>query len=156
MDSFTHSDCLHVVYISRLASSADYRAFAAICRSARARNPVLGVGGVLLFDGERFCQWLHGDPSAVQGLMATITLDHRHTDLRLLHHATIADDGSDSRWCSGFVLPDALDMLDRSGCGRNDVMGSFLRLLTSADLEPSVMLHGAPELPVGQSCRGSA
>jgi hypothetical protein len=156
MESPSGSDSLHIIYISHLAPSADYRAFAAVCRTARTRNPTLNVGGVLLFDGERFCQWLHGQAGAVEDLMASITRDDRHTDIQVLLHATLAHDLADSRWCCGFVLPDALDVLDRAGSGRNDAIGSFRELLATADLEPSVTLRGAPEPPAAQACLDGA
>ena len=148
----SRADHLHVIYMSRLAPGADYRAFAAVCRRARTYNPSLGVGGVLLFDGERFCQWLHGDPSVVQTLMATIAQDHRHTDLQLLHCAAKTDEDSDSRWCCGFVLPDALDILDSDGAGRHDAVGSFTQLLVTADLEPSAALNRTPAPAPARYC----
>lgn len=154
MEHLTHLDDLHVVYVSRLAPSADYRAFAAVCRSARARNPAIGVGGVLLFDGERFCQWLHGDPAVVDALMATITSDQRHIDLQLLHHAIGAHGEGDGRWHCGFVLPDALDVLERAGAERQDAMALFMELLASADLEPPGPPPRTPEAPT-HSCHGA-
>lgn len=152
MEHIIHPGSLHVVYISSLAPSADYRTFAAVCRSARARNPALGVGGVLLFDGERFCQWLHGDPAVVEALMATITSDQRHVDLQLLHHAIGGAGEADGRWHCGFVLPDALDALERVGSERQDAMGLFMELLAGADLEPLGPPSRTPEAPTPSSC----
>jgi len=127
-------DPLHVIYISRLAPDEDYRTFTAVCRTARARNSALDIGGVLLFDGERFCQWLHGSAEAVSSLLATIALDQRHVDFKLLHLG-----GSDlilphRNWRSGFVAPFALDVLASKSKGATEVLPVFMTVLAQAEL----------------------
>jgi hypothetical protein len=135
MDAITtRPDPLHVIYINRLVPDKDYRAFGAVSRTARARNAALGVGGALLFDGERFCQWFHGSVEVVSGLLTTIAQDRRHVDFKLLHVG-----GSDltppiSGWCNGFVAPFALDVLDSNGIGSDEVLPMFLNVLAEADV----------------------
>jgi len=134
MPSHTNLDHLHVIYISRLAPDEDYRAFTAVCRTARARNSALGIGGVLLFDGERFCQWLHGSAEAVSSLLTTIGLDRRHVDFKLLHLGGSDFIAPDRNWRSGFVPPFALDVLASESMGATEVLPMLMNLLDQAEL----------------------
>ncbi len=77
-----------VAYTSRWAGDSlpdDVQAIAAI---AHARNPAVGVTGVLLCDpteaGARFVQVLEGPQERVHALLARIVHDRRHTDVRML------------------------------------------------------------------------
>lgn len=134
MPSHPNPDPLHVIYISRLAPDEDYRAFGAVCRTARARNSALGIGGVLLFDGERFCQWLHGSGDVVSRLLTTIALDQRHVDFKLLHLGGSDVTPATSGWCSGFVPPFALDVMDSKRMGSAEVLPLFMNVLDQAEL----------------------
>jgi len=147
MSSRSNPDPLHVIYISRLAPDEDYRAFATVCRVASARNPELGVGGMLLFDGERFCQWLHGAADAVSQMLASIVLDQRHVDFKLLHLGSSDFTPINSSWCSRVVPPCALDVMDSKSLGSTEVLHTFMNVLaTTADL-----LSG---LPLAESSKG--
>jgi hypothetical protein len=134
MPSRPNPDSLHVVYISRLAPDEDYRAFGAVSHTARTRNPALGVGGALVFDGERFCQWLHGSAEVVSRLLTTIALDRRHVDFKLLHLGGNDLTPAISGWCNGFVLPFALDVMDHKRIGSAEVLPMFMKVLAEADL----------------------
>ena len=103
------SEPLHIVYISRLAPHRDSAVFGNICLLARARNIDWGISGVLLFDGERFLQWLCGPPDKVSRLMRAIVADERHVDLRVLLETTLPATASAQLWRAGFVDTDALD-----------------------------------------------
>jgi hypothetical protein len=134
MSSQPNPDPLHVVYISRLAPNEDYRAFGAVCRTARAMNPKWGVGGVLLFDGERFCQWLHGSADAIGRLLTNIALDQRHVDFKILHLGGSDCIPPNHSWCSGFVAPFALDVMDSESIGATGTLPVFMQVLAEADL----------------------
>lgn len=134
MPSHPNPDSLHVIYISRLAPDEDYRAFGAVSRTARTRNAALGVGGALLFDGERFCQWLHGSVEVVSGLLTTIALDRRHVDFKLLHLGGSDFTPAISSWYSGFVPPFALDAMDHKRIGSAEVLPMFINMLAQADV----------------------
>lgn len=134
MSSHPNPDLLHVIYISRLAPDEDYRAFGAVCRTARAMNPKLGVGGALLFDGERFCQWLHGSADAVSRLLTNIALDRRHVDFKLLHLGGSDFTPPNRSWCSGFVPPFALDVMDSENIGATGALPMFMNVLAEADV----------------------
>lgn len=71
------------LYVSKsLISPSDSDAvIAGIVVHARERNATLGITGALVFTGTRFAQILEGDSAAIHGLLDTIRLDSRHTDM---------------------------------------------------------------------------
>lgn len=125
-------DTLHAIYISRLAPGEDDRAFDAVYQIARAANPSLGVGGALLFDGQRFCQWLHGSSEAVSNLLADIALDRHHVNFRLLYLDAHDFTPAVNRWCSGVVPPLTLDEMDNKKMGSPQVLPMFMNALSAA------------------------
>jgi len=52
--------------------------------SSRERNTASGLTGMLLYSNQSFLQLLEGDPSALAETYTRITVDKRHTNLRLL------------------------------------------------------------------------
>jgi len=53
----------------------------AILASARINNPLEGISGLLVFNGDSFMQILEGSESAVDGLTARLRSDPRHSDM---------------------------------------------------------------------------
>ena len=143
-----NTETLHVIYISQLAPGQNCAVFSAICRVARSRNTDLGIAGVLLFDGERFLQWLHGARDPVSQLMNAIVADERHTDVRVLLHRPLPATEADRRWRTGFIDADALDAfaaLDPSDHGA--LFDGLAQLLAQADLDPVPQIPLPPALP---------
>jgi len=143
-----NTDTLHVIYISQLAPDRDCAVFSAICRSARSYNIERGIAGVLLFDGERFFQWLRGAHDEVSQLMDTITADPRHTQVRVLLNAQWPTPEHERGWRAGFVDPEALDAfaaLDPAD-GRA-MLDGLAGLVAQADLDPVLRVT----MPTGQS-----
>ena len=77
-----------LLYISVLEPSVEISAIVALTKRARSANKDLDITGVLIFDGERFCQYLEGGIKNVVTLFNRITLDVRHTDVQMLHQGT--------------------------------------------------------------------
>lgn len=102
---------LHIVYVSRLALGRDDGVFSGSCRHARVHNLAHGITGVLLFDGERFLQWLYGAPGEVAPPMDRIAADARRTGVQVLLQAQWPAAESGSRWRSGYVDAEALEAL---------------------------------------------
>lgn len=86
-----------LVYLSRILENVGASSVTDIVRAARSNNTRLHINSVLIFDGWRFCQYLEGEEAIVAELVDRIRTDARHTDFRLLYHAT----------CSGIpLIPD--------------------------------------------------
>jgi Sensors of blue-light using FAD len=129
---------LHFVFISRLAAGRDATTFDDICRHANTRNPERRIAGVLVFDGERFVQWVYGPRVEVRRLMGAIVLDARHTALGVRLEAMLPAHKLElePRWRSGWVSPDALDgfatLRRTDGAGILTALG---RLIDQAELD---------------------
>jgi hypothetical protein len=134
-------DELHLAYISTLAPDHDHTVFSAVCRVSRVRNAERGIAGVLLFDGQRFCQWLYGEPNAVRTLMSRIALDPRHTDVTMVLETTLPSLEFDPHWHAGFVDAERLDTLAaRQGQGDDAVLETLSEVIGHADLEPPLLV----------------
>lgn len=78
-----------VLYVSTLAPDEPLSVVSAIAAAARAKNQRLGLTGLLVFDGMRFCQQLEGDQKEVMALLERIREDRRHTAVEILHHGPL-------------------------------------------------------------------
>ncbi|HMV52977.1 MAG TPA: BLUF domain-containing protein [Rhodocyclaceae bacterium] len=75
-----------IIYTSRLASrerTVD-AVLGSIRQQSRARNPAIGVTGVLMFHAGRFLQVLEGEEPHLRELMSRIAVDARHADMLVL------------------------------------------------------------------------
>jgi hypothetical protein len=123
-----------ILYVSRLAPGLGYDTFTSICRSARNHNARHGIAGVLLFDGQRFCQELRGPREAIDALMDRIARDPRHEQLAVLVDAPV-DDPAPPSWRAGYCEPNALDPLDTPDPPGHEAADAIFRaLLEIADL----------------------
>lgn len=59
--------------------------------SARDGNAYFGVTGSLLFSDGCFAQILEGPPESVDHIYGAIVIDHRHTEVTLLHRAQVTE-----------------------------------------------------------------
>lgn len=87
------------LYCSLLASDLPPATVGAIVTQARARNAEDGISGLLVFDGQCFCQHFEGPREAVQALMARLQRDPRHVALVVVHDGPLA-----ARRYSGFAM----------------------------------------------------
>ena len=87
----THCAALYeVLYVSTLAPLHPPRVVAEIAARARHVNAELDVTGLLIFDGQRFCQQLEGPQKSVLKLIERIRNDPRHINVEVLHHGPLA------------------------------------------------------------------
>ncbi|MBU0746197.1 MAG: BLUF domain-containing protein [Gammaproteobacteria bacterium] len=79
-----------VLYVSTLAPEQPLSVVAEIAGRARQLNGELDITGLLIFDGQRFCQQLEGPKKAVLKLIERIRNDPRHINVEVLHHGPLA------------------------------------------------------------------
>ena len=79
-----------VLYVSVLAPGVSVSAVAAIASHARIANAQRGVTGLLVFDGNCFCQQLEGMQKNVLSTMARIDQDPRHVQMQVVHQGRLA------------------------------------------------------------------
>ena len=84
---------VRLMYASRAAAAVDEEELVAILRQSKAKNPALGLTGVLCacFSERIFLQVIEGGRSAVNALYNRIVADPRHTGVELLSYAEIAE-----------------------------------------------------------------
>lgn len=75
-----------LVYVSKAVegSDVDLWTLTSILYAAQRNNRQNGISGLLLAHDGYFCQVLEGSRTAVDGLMAILAEDPRHTDLTVL------------------------------------------------------------------------
>ncbi len=79
-----------VLYVSTLAPTQPLSVVAQIAGRARLANAQHNITGLLIFDGQRFCQQLEGPQKTVLKLIERIRNDPRHINVEVLHHGPLA------------------------------------------------------------------
>jgi len=75
---------VRLLYASRASSPTDPSVYDAILEQSRARNPKLGITGILCYSENLFIQVLEGGRDEVCELYNTIVRDGRHQHVRIL------------------------------------------------------------------------
>lgn len=92
---------VRLLYASRLTDGGP-AAIESILAQSRAKNPELGITGVLCHGGGVFMQVLEGGRAPVNELYNRIARDDRHREVTLLHYEEIAERRF-SNWTMGQV-----------------------------------------------------
>lgn len=111
-DRHTDPTALHcLLYRSQIAPQADLRCIADIVKRARRFNPTQNISGLLVFDGNYFCQYLEGSPSALNGLIRQIEVDPRHIEFEMLHHHPLEGTRRFTNWSMAYCVVDEEEYL---------------------------------------------
>lgn len=118
------------LYLSRLAHDQNSDTATEILRQSHPRNLADGITGALVFDGQRFCQLIEGQPAVVRELAARIAIDARHSDMTVMFDAIDDTPQHFSRWDSIFCAATDLDPFDvRGAIGPQQALATFMALL---------------------------
>jgi len=112
-----------LAYVSEAARGLGLKDLKQILRRSREHNFRADLTGYLVFDGVWFAQLLEGEAAALDDVMARITADPRHSDLRLLMREDITQRCFES-WCMGcanLAAPVHLDTSELRGVIRDFV-----------------------------------
>ncbi|MFD0917556.1 BLUF domain-containing protein [Pseudahrensia aquimaris] len=132
-----------LVYASEAVAGLTQNDIEDILSCANARNPALGITGLMIFDGKRFLQLLEGPFDSVETIFASIERDPRHTDIIRYYGQNVATRSFDS-WSMGFKSVDSAKAyeevarmegrsLNLSAADLPSMGGRLLRLLHDAD-----------------------
>ena len=123
------------LYVSELAPAMPSTVVGQILRQSRDRNHRLKLSGALLFDDERFCQLLEGDPDTTQALMQRIEHDTRHHNVKMLLNTLSPAPRMMPQWQCGYADHDAFDAINAAAVGDiEQAAQAFLKLLPTCDL----------------------
>ena len=90
-------------YHSRLAPGHRYSTVSDIISTARSFNASHGITGVLVFDGDRFCQFIEGPPADIDGLVERLAKDSRHVDFIVLIRDSMAHERLYPYWSMAYA-----------------------------------------------------
>ena len=128
------SSLYEVLYVSTIAPEAPLSVVADIVRKARPGNQERDITGLLIFDGQRFCQQLEGSQKLVLSLVERIRADPRHTDVHVVHHGALATRRF-RQFDLGYTSSDDGDLLARlAQLDGQAAMAAFTALLAHVDL----------------------
>lgn len=74
---------IRILYSSTARADIEESDIEAIIAQATKANKARNITGALAFNGWKFCQCLEGDEKTVRELLALISQDDRHSDLRI-------------------------------------------------------------------------
>ncbi|MES2943024.1 MAG: BLUF domain-containing protein [Pseudomonadota bacterium] len=123
-----------VLYVSVMAPDLPISTVADIAGKARIANDKAGITGLLIFDGQRFCQQLEGDRKAVLKLLERIREDPRHTQIEVLHHSALAERRF-RRFGLAYTMVEDIDTLARlEQLDGQAAVDAFVALISTLDM----------------------
>lgn len=124
-------------YISHLNRDLGPGCITDIIRVARSRNRSLHLTGILIFDGDRFFQYLEGVKQHVMEIVESIRVDPRHREMQ-----TIVDGEKQAprffpTWSMAYALTTDENLLMHISLQREAGLGeALLRCIPELDMEP--------------------
>ena len=125
-----------LLYLSSLAPGVPVTEVSRIVATARRRNAAESITGLLVFDGDHFCQYVEGPPAAVEALLQRLQCDERHTALDILVDGTFEGERRFSNWRLGYVDSFEGDELAAlHGLRGDEALDCLRRLVPRLDVE---------------------
>jgi len=103
-----------LLYVSEL-TNFDAGEIDSICHQSRANNARDDITGLLVFDGQAFCQFVEGPRDAIAALLERLERDPRHVEMRVLQHGPVASGRRFPAWRLGYAYsadPAAIAQID--------------------------------------------
>jgi methanogenic corrinoid protein MtbC1 len=144
--------------VRRLAAQDLYK----LARDAQSRNRAESITGLVLYDDDRFFQWLEGPADSLARIMQSIYSDPRHADIEVLENRPttarvfgdwsmklISSDQSAGLWHGDVVEPPSamIAQLRRSPKTAPVILAALMPIAPVAP-EPSTSLHTSPRAAV--------
>ena len=123
-----------VLYVSEL-SGQDVGSVGSILATARRNNAVYGQTGVLVFDGERFCQYVEGETSKVRALLRNLLADNRHENVQILADLPISKRAFQQFRTGYSDVEDMNALKEMTTHFSGDAVRRFLEMVESCDIE---------------------
>lgn len=131
------TDVYELLYTSRICLTAHPSCVADIMRVSRSRNTLDGITGVLVFDGQSFCQYLEGTQDAVLALTRSIAGDPRHEKMIIKHQGLKRPPRRFPHWSMGYATcaEDGV-LLQVEQADAQQAVDAFLAVLPSFSFSP--------------------
>lgn len=85
----SHSQLRSLTYVSTASTPMPQVDFTQLGLEAGRLNALDGITGLLVFNGDRFCQTVEGAPEAIDNLMSRLRGDPRHEDIEIVEDVSI-------------------------------------------------------------------
>ena len=122
------------LYCSSLGSAQPISVVADIVKAARDKNTKLQLTGILVFDGQCFCQYLEGPESSIAAVLESIYRDSRHTDVHLQFHGPVDGERQFQDWAIAYAETDEeISLNTMAEFDGDDALHLFRQLLPSLD-----------------------
>ncbi|MCW5626124.1 MAG: BLUF domain-containing protein [Burkholderiales bacterium] len=123
-----------LVYVSWLAPDVPLTEIGQIVAASRANNQRAEITGLLLFDGERFCQYLEGPDAPMVRLLGALRRDPRHHRFNLLYECTRNGSRRFADWRMGYAsIADERALEELAGESGSRAMQNLLHLVPRFD-----------------------
>ena len=124
-----------LLYISDLSPGTRATEVSRIVGPSRRRNAEDAITGLLIFDGDRFCQYVEGPPAAVTALNGRLRQDTRHVHIEVLLDGSFSGPRRFSDWRLGYVdMVDADEIGAMRGLRGHTALAAFERVLPLLDV----------------------
>lgn len=125
------------IYTSQLSPGEPASCVADIVRLSKINNKQRGITGLLVFDGDYFCQYLEGSEIVVRDLIETIKRDSRHINFETRYEGNAEVPRRFENWSIAYATTnqESLDRLFFNLAGLQAVH-KLNYLLPSLDLQP--------------------
>ena len=125
-----------LLYVSGLAPDVPVAEVSRMVGTARQRNAQDGISGMLVFDGDTFCQYVEGPVAAVDALFGRLQCDPRHSSLDVLVHDTVSSGRRFANWQLGYVYSFEIDEIGTLGRLRGEAaLACFDEMVPRLDVE---------------------
>jgi hypothetical protein len=130
-------DLYQFIYASLIAPGEPLSSVATIARVSRLNNERCDVTGLLVFDGERFVQYLEGPQGELGKLAKIISVDRRHTDFTVLHEGAFSGDRNFPSWSLAYAsAPDEHTLPLLAGASGLQALAQFEDLRHRLHMQP--------------------
>ncbi|MDR2299640.1 MAG: BLUF domain-containing protein [Comamonas sp.] len=122
------------LYCSSICPEQPVTVVGDIVKAAREKNTALSLTGILVFDGQHFCQYLEGPSSSVSSMLQSICEDHRHTDVMLQFHGPVDGERQFKGWAIAYAQSEQELALDKiANFEGREALALFRQLLPNLD-----------------------
>lgn len=123
------------LYRSQITHANESHSVTDLARAASQFNAQHAITGLLVFDGQRFYQYLEGYPAHLQPLLHSITRDRRHSHFELLYQSGRIQQRRFMQWPMAYVrLKDDLQLCDLDSLRPQQAIARLQVLLPMLDL----------------------
>ena len=128
-------EILQLIYTSVLSPATPISEVSSIIRSSRNKNFSYCITGVLLFDGQHFCQYIEGEASHVNALTENIRKDSRNVNFKVICSHPAQGMRKFSNWRAGYPMECSPDVILKiMATPRDCLLVDFLQMTRSFDL----------------------